>query len=487
MIIRIPCSMTLEDNFLNFSEEEKNPSVKMRIIHEGENPKKTSFTKESIEKAKTSIYDKPILAYIKYDENGEPLDFGEHEMILVPKIVEGRRTYEIKYIEQPIGTFSQNFDLSYEKGENGKEYLTATGTIWNRYCKDAYDLLKESDKSVSMEIEIFESERDKNSGILNISDFEFLGVTILGDEYQPGIDGADATLEFAKIKTEKDLINFLNNMEQDAKGDEGMNKNEITFSLSNNAMALQIREQLANRTVEKKYSWGETYQAREFYYVDTIPSESVVVVQGTDGYKYYGVPFSIKEDTLTLDFDNRKEYISEWREKKTTEDVIFSLEEEDAKEMEKLTFNAEVEMVNEKTKEVVDTFKNNLEDVNEKLEATKEELKKANETVFSLGEELKEFKAKEEEAEKEKYAEDVEKVLAKFSFEEEEVKEVKEQCLNGEFGIEELDNKLFALYGKKAYESMMSNKSKEPEKEPSLQIPSKGRTYVPYDGLFENL
>lgn len=487
MIIRIPCSMTLEENFLNFSEDsEANPNVKMQIIHEGVNPKGTSFTKEAIEAAKATIYDKPILAYVKYDENGEPLDFGEHEMILVPKVVNGRRTYEIKYIEQPIGTFSQNFDLSYEKGENGKEYLTATGTIWNRYCKDAYNLLKESDKSVSMEINILESEKDKYSGVLNISKFEFLGVTILGDDYAPGIDGANATLEFARIKTEKDLINFLNNIEQNVKGDKSMD-NTNKYSLSNRSMALQIREQLSNRLIEKQYSWGETYQTREFYYVDTIPDDSVVVVQENDGYKYYGVPYSVKEDTLTLDFDNRKEYISEWREKKVDESANFALDEEDAKEMAELTFNAEVEKVGQEAKTVVDTFKNDLEKVNEELTQTKEELTKANETVFSLGEEVKELKAKEAQAEKEKFEEEVEGVLAKFSFDEEETKEMKEQCLNGEFDVEELSNKLFALYGKKAYENMQNKQPKEPDPEPSLQMPVKGDTHVPYGGIFENL
>lgn len=487
MIIRIPCSMTLEENFLNFSEDnEANPNVKMQIIHEGVNPKGTSFTKEAIEAAKATIYDKPILAYVKYDENGEPLDFGEHEMILVPKVVNGKRSYEIKYIEQPIGTFSQNFELSYEKGENGKEYLTATGTIWNRYCKDAYNLLKESDKSVSMEINILESEKDKYSGVLNISKFEFLGVTILGDDYAPGIDGANATLEFARIKTEKDLINFLNNIEQNVKGDKSMD-NTNKYSLSNRSMALQIREQLSNRLIEKQYSWGETYQTREFYYVDTIPDDSVVVVQGNDGYKYYGVPYSVKEDTLTLDFDNRKEYISEWREKKVDESANFALDEEDAKEMAELTFNAEVEKVSQEAKTVVDTFKNDLEKVNEELTQTKEELTKANETVFSLGEEVKELKAKEAQAEKEKFEEEVEGVLAKFSFDEEETKEMKEQCLNGEFDVEELSNKLFALYGKKAYENMQNKQPKEPDPEPSLQMPVKGDTHVPYGGIFENL
>ena len=487
MIIRIPCSMTLEENFLNFSENnESNPSVKMQILHEGVNPKGTSFSKEAIEEAKASIYDKPILAYVKYDENGEPLDFGEHEMILVPKVVNGKRSYEIKYIEQPIGTFSQNFDLSYEKGENGKEYLTATGTIWNRYCKDAYNLLKEGDKSVSMEINILESEKDKYSGVLNISKFEFLGVTILGDDYAPGIDGANATLEFTRIKTEKDLINFLNNIEQNVKGDKSMD-NTNKYSLSNRSMALQIREQLSNRLIEKQYSWGETYQTREFYYVDTIPDDSVVVVQGNDGYKYYGVPYSVKEDTLTLDFDNKKEYISEWREKKVDESANFALDEEDAKEMAELTFNAEVEKVGQEAKTVVDTFKNDLEGVNKELEETKEALKNANETVFSLGEEVKELKAKEAQVEKEKFEEEVEEVLAKFSFDEEETKEMKEQCLNGEFDVEELNNKLFTLYGKKAFENMKNKQPKEPEQEPSLQMPTKGDTHIPYGGIFENL
>lgn len=56
--------------------------------------------------------------------------------------------------------------------------------------------------------------------------------------------------------------------------------NTNKYSLSNRSMALQIREQLSNRLIEKQYSWGETYQTREFYYVDTIPDDSVVVVQG---------------------------------------------------------------------------------------------------------------------------------------------------------------------------------------------------------------
>ena len=73
--------------------------------------------------------------------------------------------------------------------------------------------------------------------------------------------------------------------------------------------------------------------------------------------------------------------------------------------MAELTFNAEVEKVGQEAKTVVDTFKNDLDGVNKELEETKEALKNANETVFSLGEEVKELKAKEAQAEQEKLVE----------------------------------------------------------------------------------
>ena len=34
---------------------------------------------------------------------------------------------------------------------------------------------------------------------------------------------------------------------------------------------------------------------------------------------------------------------------------------------------------------------------------------------------------------------------------------------------------------------MQNKQPKEPEQEPSLHVPTKGNTHIPYDGIFENL
>lgn len=492
MIIRIPCSIEFNENFLNFSSDnsdEQNPSVRMEILHDGVNPKGTSFTKEAIDNAKETLYDKPILAYVKYDENGEPLDFGEHEIIIVSKIVDGKRTYEYKYIEQPIGTFSRNFDIEYQKNENGKEYLVATGTIWKRYCKDAYELLQESDKSISMEIEILSSEKDKDTGILNISNFNFLGVTILGDEYEPGIDGANATLDFTKIKSHEELLNYLNNIEQnDAKGDRSMKKNEMNFSLSLDEISRQIGEQLSERKIEKEYSWGEKYTTREFYYRDIIPDDSIVVVSDC-GYKHYGIPYTMSNDSLSLAFDDKREYIREWREKKSDGEATFSLDDELVKDM---TYSAEIERVNTKAKEVIEGTRADLTQANQTIFAKDEEIKELNETVTTLTDEvgelkgkLEEYSLKEAELLKAQREEEVEKAIEKFSFTEEETSEMKEQCLNGEFDLEELNNKLFALYGKKEFEKMTNRKPSKEDEGINYVDDNTESKHLPYKGYFE--
>lgn len=494
MIIRIPCSIKFSENFLNFSNDdsnEQNPSVKMEIMHEGLNPKGTSFTKEAIDNAKESLYDKPILAYVKYDENGEPLDFGEHEMIIVSKVVDGKKTYELKYIEQPIGTFSRNFDIEYQKSENGKEYLVATGTIWKRYCKDAYNLLQESDKSVSMEIEILSSEKDNKTGVLNISSFNFLGVTILGDEYEPGIDGANATLDFTRIKSQEELLNYLNDIEQmNAKGDNSMDENKMNFSLSLDELSRQIGEQLSQRKIEKEYSWGEKYTTREFYYKDIVPDDSMVIVSDY-GYKHYGIPYTISNDALSLAFDDKKEYVREWREKKADESATFSLDDERVKEM---TYGAEIERVNARANEVITEAKSDLTKANETIFAKDGEITELNTKVDTLTNEvgelkgkLEEYAIKEAEALKAQREADVEKAIEKFSFTEEETSEMKEQCLNGEFDVEELNNKLFALYGKKEFEKMSAKKpTKEPEVDGvNIVVEDTEPKHQPYNGYFE--
>ena len=494
MIIRIPCSVKMTERLLNFSNndiDEDCPSIRMEIVHDKTNPKGTSFSKEALEDAKETLYDKPILAYIKYDENGEPIDFSEHDITVVSKVIDGKVKYELKYIEQPIGTFSRNFDINFEKNEeNGKEYLVATGTIWKRYCKDAYELLQDSDKSISMEIDIIESEKDKDTGVLNIEKFKFLGVTMLGDEYLPGIDGANATINFSKVSNEEELLKFFNGNKQNEKGEnQQMEGKKGNYSLSLDAILNEVNKQLSERLVEKQYSWGEKYMAREFYFRDIIPQDNIVIVE-SDRYTTYGLPYTMNGDVPTLDFDNKKEYVYEWREKNMNDSMSFSLDE--VKEM---TLYGEIDRVNE----VANTI---IQKANEDLNQVNEDLNKANTTIFakdteiedlkqeniSLKGEIDTYKLEKEQKEKEQYEKDVEDAIAKFSFADDEVSNMKEQCLNREFDIETLNCKLFALYGKKAYEAMEQKKN-EQEPQDGIGIGAQAqepKKHIPYNGIFED-
>ena len=49
----------------------------MRICHDGINYNNSKFTIENLEEKKDSLANSPILAYMYFDENGDP-QFGEH-------------------------------------------------------------------------------------------------------------------------------------------------------------------------------------------------------------------------------------------------------------------------------------------------------------------------------------------------------------------------------------------------------------------------
>ena len=86
----VPCT-------LNFSESQNNSNlmkVKLVVMHEGENRNGSAFSMQSIESARESLKNVPILGYILRSDEGEALDFDEHNMSI--KLVEGKDGYELK-------------------------------------------------------------------------------------------------------------------------------------------------------------------------------------------------------------------------------------------------------------------------------------------------------------------------------------------------------------------------------------------------------
>ena len=192
---------------MNFSikkfDSEENLISKLRFCHTLDNVNKTFISKKSMEKAMPSLYNKPILAYIYENDEGEFV-FAGHEFY---EDENGETVYE----EHPVGTVpeSANLELVFDKKEK-KDYLEGYGIIWRTYSKAAEILEREEKCSVSVELDVKELSYSAKDKILNIDEFVFDGVTILGEdretgrEIKPGMRGAEITI--ANFSAEENSI-----------------------------------------------------------------------------------------------------------------------------------------------------------------------------------------------------------------------------------------------------------------------------------------
>ncbi|MGL4454137.1 MAG: hypothetical protein ACRDDY_19565, partial [Clostridium sp.] len=392
----IPCKL--------FAEDSQDGLVKCKVIimNEGENRNRSSFSKESMEDAQESLKNRPLLAYIKRNEDGEAIDFGSHDIIT--KIIKTDEGYDLKYfyLETPVGIFPESCNVRYEEID-GENHMVADAYIWEGYSNETLELLEDNEgcKDVSMEITVLDSEKDED-GILNINKFQFNAVTLLGSEVIQGMNGGCNISVYSKSDYE-DFVNKITDKiysveEKEEDGLENENKNvnpEVQeFSLSVENITDQVVTQLNSRTVQRTDYWGDTYQAREFWFMDILPEDKIAIVENADYScrQYYGVPYSVSEDVITLDFDNKKSYICEWREMKGEESPqLFQLEDEEIK-------NHIVEKFNS-----IDTHENEVKELDE-LKVTYAELEgKLNDMTDY--ESLKEFKA---DYDKAKYEQEVE-------------------------------------------------------------------------------
>ena len=179
------------------------------------------------------------------------------------------------------------------------------------------------------------------------------------------------------------------------------------FALSLNNTFRAIRKCLDSYTYEYTSFWGDTYTCKKYYVEDLIPTESVAIVYDEEEGINYGIKYSLDNDDVVLNMNDKKVYIQEWRVKEEG----FSKFECDDKS---------------KAKEEI-------------FEAVGKELK-----------ELREFKADVEDKEaKAEFDTQVEGVLAKFNFEEEEVSDLVEKVYNKSIDLEMFETFLFALEAKK--------------------------------------
>lgn len=458
--INLNCKLSF---FSNENEDSRFQNVKLKIVHAGENDKGLNISQEAINNAKESLKNIPIVAYIKRDEEGEALDFEGHKIIL--KIVQGPDGLTLKnyYEERPIGIIPESTVITDELDEdNDKLYTCATGKIWTAYSNEALDLLREaSEKSVSMEIIIHE--RDENKVITS---FSFQGITVLGDDIEPGIEGANiVTYSQGNLEVyRKEIQEFCRQLEKEKEGIElPKDKTIEMFGLSVGNFQDQIFDIINNRMVERTNRWGETFQEREFFFRDLIPGENIAVVESARENKYFGVPYSLNGDALSMDFDNQVPYISEWRPMNTGEQFVnFSLDKTFENELENVAF-AKIESLNETIKtnettigELNTTISDKdkvISDLEAKVENFSNEIIEKDNKISEMNTELERLQNFEKEANQKKLVNEINAILEKFSLDDEEIAEFKTKALEGELAVDLFEKELFALEGKKVIEA----------------------------------
>lgn len=170
LYVQVPAQLTI-------NKEQKDVTMFFgitRCFHIGENRNKTSVIKDAAIKAMKCLAYKPVLANfceIK-DENGEIVkDFTNHDQKQNP---DGTTTY----YEKQVGCFTA--DEPYIEEYDGKPFVYAFIAIPKEYTP-TYDILnRKGGTKVSVELKVNALEYNSRSKILELTDIDVMGLTLLG-------------------------------------------------------------------------------------------------------------------------------------------------------------------------------------------------------------------------------------------------------------------------------------------------------------------
>lgn len=203
---------------IKFEDSTKDTEGLMPVIlqscHTNLNVNGSYISEESMNSALPSFSNRPILGYI-HSVNGQ-YEFYSHNMHL-------DENDELVYDEIPVGIIPESCDakLEYDK-EKDKTYCVVKGYIFEEYSRAAEILQREEECSVSVELSIRELSYNAKEKYLNIEDFFFSGVTILGkteegNDVKPGMQGSNIRLADFSEQNNSLCTNYSDELLQEIK------------------------------------------------------------------------------------------------------------------------------------------------------------------------------------------------------------------------------------------------------------------------------
>lgn len=414
----IPSKFSLSNDFsLN------NPDfhlVKLRIMSSGENYNGSSFTIDSLNKAKDSVAYTPILANIVEREDGE-LDANGHDVDFEMKAdYKGNVSFKETYVERPVGVFLNNStEIKYDE-ENDVNYIQAYGIIWKTYSS-MYDILKRDEvKDVSVEIEVINGQF-RDDGYYEIQEYNILATTILGNGNLPAIENSRIEFNFSQdndYRSKLEQVDILLQNFNKKGGGKGMDENKELEQEFAEEEAVEIpvivdepQQEFAEEEIEEEMACGNKKKKRCAEDEEEVCPEC-------------GKPMS------ECECDKEEDMACGNKKKKKC-----SCEEE------KLYSQAELD---------------------EAIANTKAEFSDA---LVELAE-LREFKAEYDKQVKiQQLNSEMDEIVANFNVNEDKVKELREKVLEGQYSMEKFELELY-----RNNQPIKNNFSKDDKKSTSLPI-----------------
>ena len=428
----IPSKFSLSNDFsLN------NPDfhlVKLRIMSSGENYNGSSFTIDSLNKAKDSVAYTPILANIVEREDGE-LDANGHDIDFEMKAdYKGNVSFKETYVERPVGVFLNNStEIKYDE-ENDVNYIQAYGIIWKTYSS-MYDILKRDEvKDVSVEIEVINGQF-RDDGYYEIQEYNILATTILGNGNLPAIENSRIEFNFSQdndYRSKLEQVDILLQNFNKKGGGKGMDENK-------------------------------ELEQEEFAEEDAI---EIPVIVDEPQQEEFAEEDEIEEDMAC---GNKKK-------KKCAEDEE-EVCPECGKPMSECECDKEEEMAKKKKKCSCEEEKlYSQSELDEAITNTKAEF---SDVLVELAE-LREFKAEYDRQVKiQQLNSEMDEIVANFNVNEDKVKELREKVLEGQYSMEKFELELY-----RNNQPIKNNFSKDDKKSTSLPIVDTDEKMSEVDLLF---
>lgn len=491
--LNIPFSLEGQQDITNLKDiNESFASGTLKIMYLGKNRNGSSFTKEAVLNALPSLYNVPIVANYVREED----EIKGHDIDIV------RKGDDIVIVNatQPCGVIPEHakfrFEILFDSSGECHEYLVADDVIlWKR--QEVYDVLMtkyEGEISHSMEISVNDMEYDEDSSAFNITDFQFTALCLLGENCPPCFEGSALQINNAQmfslsmnemLSELKKTFASLKIDNDEVKGGEDMSEVNHEYEAEKNVEP-EVAEEVIEETAEEKFdeeaeaevvetaaeeteeivlsvdadyaaeacsAIEEAVKAEGNYWMltDMFDSESNVhnvMLQSKSDYRAYAVKAVYENGSLTIDWENPE------AKGFAVVDIEHPTSHTDLPGTQKLieengTFSAKVI-----------EFEEQMPGLNEELES------------------LREYKAA---IEGQKLIESRNELLSRFAdiANTEECEQLMEKA--DEYDLETLEEKLYAIRGKKAN---VGNFSAKPAIGVRLGIGKKDKSNEPYGNLF---